>query len=276
MSDAAPAVDCHVHVLDPARFAYADGVYYRPSGQEIAPFEQLGEVLDAHGVSHALIVEPNSGYDFDNRCLLDAIARGAGRYKGIAVVRDDASRDELLDLKAAGIVGIAFNAALLGVERYAAIGPLLARLRDLDLVADVQVEHDQLVALRPMLEASGARIVFDHAGRPDVAAGVAQPGFRALVEMAASGRAFVKLSGYVKFARRPQPHEDAWPFVRALVDAYTPQRLLWASDFPFLRAPVRVDYGPLKRLFERVVPDAAARRAILWDTPRRLFGFAAR
>jgi predicted TIM-barrel fold metal-dependent hydrolase len=236
----------------------------------------LGEVLDAHGVSHALIVEPNSGYDFDNRCLLDAIARGAGRYKGIAVVRDDASRDELLDLKAAGIVGIAFNAALLGVERYAAIGPLLARLRDLDLVADVQVEHDQLVALRPMLEASGARIVFDHAGRPDVAAGVAQPGFRALVEMAASGRAFVKLSGYVKFARRPQPHEDAWPFVRALVDAYTPQRLLWASDFPFLRAPVRVDYGPLKRLFERVVPDAAARRAILWDTPRRLFGFAAR
>jgi hypothetical protein len=33
MSEVAPAVDCHVHVLDPARFPYAGGVYYRPSGQ---------------------------------------------------------------------------------------------------------------------------------------------------------------------------------------------------------------------------------------------------
>jgi predicted TIM-barrel fold metal-dependent hydrolase len=271
-----PSVDCHVHVLDPARFAYADGVYYRPSGQEIAPVEQLDEVLDAHDVSHALIVAPNSGYDLDNRCLLDALARGRGRYKGIAMVRDDASRDELEGLKAAGIVGIAFNAALLGVERYAGIGPLLERLRDLDLCADVQVERDQLVAMRPMLEASGARIVFDHAGRPDVAAGVAQPGFRALLELAGNGRTFVKLSGYAKFARRAQPHQDAWPFVQALVDAFTPRGLLWASDFPFLRAPMRVDYGPLVRLFARAVPDAMARRAILWDTPSRLFGFAAR
>jgi predicted TIM-barrel fold metal-dependent hydrolase len=275
MSEVAPAVDCHVHVLDPARFPYAGGVYYRPSGQEIAPVGQLDEVLDAHGVSHALIVEPNSGYDLDNRCLLDAIAHGRGRYRGIAVVRDDASRGELEDLKAAGIVGVAFNASLLGVERYARIGPLLARLHELDLCADVQVEHDQLVAMRPMLEASGARLVFDHAGRPDVAAGITQPGFRTLLDLAATGRAFVKLSGYVKFARRAQPHEDAWPFVRALVDAFTPQCLLWASDFPFLRAPARVDYGPLQRLFERVVPDAAARRTILWDTPSRLFGFSA-
>ena len=253
-------VDCHVHVLDPARFAYAPGAHYQPSGQEIAPVEQLAEVLDAHGVSHALVVEPISGYDLDNRCLLDAIARGRGRYRGIAVVRDDASRDELADLKAAGIAGIAFNAALFGVERYAGIGPLLQRLRDLDLCADVQVERDQLVAMRSMLEASGARIVFDHAGRPDVAAGVAQPGFRALLEMAANGRTFVKLSGYAKFARRAQPHEDAWPYVQALVAAFTPRALLWASDFPFLRAPVRVDYGPLVRLFERVVPEAGARR----------------
>jgi predicted TIM-barrel fold metal-dependent hydrolase len=28
-------------------------------------------------------------------------------------------------------------------------------------------------------------------------------------------------------------------------------------------------------LFADMVPDAAARRRILWDTPRRLFGFGA-
>ena len=28
--------------------------------------------MDVHGMRHALIVGPNSGYGFDNRCLLDA------------------------------------------------------------------------------------------------------------------------------------------------------------------------------------------------------------
>ncbi|HEV8503108.1 MAG TPA: amidohydrolase family protein [Casimicrobiaceae bacterium] len=266
-------VDCHAHVLDPARFAYADGVWYAPAGQEIAPREQMGAVFAAHGVSHALLVEPNSGYDYDNRCMLDAIARSNGRYKGIAVVRDDASRGELEDLKAAGIVGVAFNVALKGVEFYRGAGPLLERLRDLELWADVQVEHDQLVAVRPLFEASGVRIVFDHGGRPHPPAGPAQPGFAALLSMAATGRAAVKLSGYAKFSRVPHPHEDAWPYMQALLEAYTPRALVWASDWPFLLAPVRVDYGPLIALFARLVPDAAARRAILWDTPRRLFGF---
>ena len=30
-----PMIDCHTHVLDPVRFAYASDVAYRPSGQEI-------------------------------------------------------------------------------------------------------------------------------------------------------------------------------------------------------------------------------------------------
>ena len=113
-----PRIDCHVHVFDPARFPYADDAWYRPSGGETGTADNLGQVLDAHGVRHALIVGPNSGYGLDNRCLLDALARGEGRYKGIAVVRNDASRTELQDLQAAGVVGVAFNVALLGVDFY--------------------------------------------------------------------------------------------------------------------------------------------------------------
>jgi predicted TIM-barrel fold metal-dependent hydrolase len=46
------------------------------------------------------------------------------------------------------------------------------------------------------------------------------------------------------------------------------------SDWPFLRAPERVDYGPLLRLVERLVPDFEDRRKLLWETPRALFGFS--
>ena len=266
-------IDCHVHVLDPQRFAYAADAPFRPEGGEIGTAAYLGEVLDAYGVRHALIVGPNSGYNLDNRCLLDALAQGAGRYRGIAVLRSDTGRDQLQELQAQGIVGVAFQAALYGVDHYRDIGPLLGRLRELGLWADVQVQHDQLVQMRPLLEDSGVQLLFDHCGRPDPRAGVGRPGFEALLALAATGRAHVKLSGLGKCSALPYPHSDAWPFVRALLDAYTPQGLLWASDWPFLRPSARIDYGTVQTLFERLVPDPADRRAILWDTPRRLLGF---
>jgi predicted TIM-barrel fold metal-dependent hydrolase len=50
---------------------------------------------------------------------------------------------------------------------------------------------------------------------------------------------------------------------------------VWASDWPFLKATERIDYGPLLKMFEGLVPDPADRRKILWDTPRRWFGFGA-
>jgi predicted TIM-barrel fold metal-dependent hydrolase len=59
-----------------------------------------------------------------------------------------------------------------------------------------------------------------------------------------------------------------------LVDAFTLDHCLWASDWPYLRAPVRVDYGVLLHLALTLFPECADRRKLLWDTPRELFGFA--
>jgi predicted TIM-barrel fold metal-dependent hydrolase len=268
-------IDCHNHVLDPARFAYADDVAYRPAGQEIATRSQHADVMDAYGVRHALLVGPNSGYGTDNRCLLDAIARGRGRFKGIAVVPNDVGRAELERLKAAGVVGVAFNTTVNGVAYYANAAPLLRLLAELDLFVQVQVEHDQLLTLTPQLLASGARVLIDHCGRPTPSAGLGQRGFQALLAMARSGRATVKLSGFQKFSAESAPYHDAERFVRALVEAFTLDACLWASDWPFLKAAQRLDYGPLLKLVEQWFPDATDRRRLLWDTPRRLFGFGA-
>jgi predicted TIM-barrel fold metal-dependent hydrolase len=125
-----------------------------------------------------------------------------------------------------------------------------------------------------MLVRSGVRILVDHCGRPTVADGIDQPGFKAVRDLGATGRAFVKLSGFVKFSREPAPHDDARPFIEALIDAYTLDHCLWASDWPYLRAPARVDYGVLLDLTLALFPDAPERRRLMWDTPRTLFGFA--
>jgi predicted TIM-barrel fold metal-dependent hydrolase len=268
-----PKIDCHVHVLDPARFPYRSDTAYRPSGQEIAPREQLLPVMDAYGVAHALLVGPNSGYGEDNSCMLDALRRGRGRFKGVAVVPNDASTGELLRLKEAGVVGVAWNATVNGVDGYRSADALVRRLNELDLFLQLQVEGDQLDAFMPLIDSARPRLLVDHCGRPLQAAGLGQSGFQTLLRLGREGRAAVKLSGYAKLSDQPWPHRDAWPFAEALIEAFTLDACLWASDWPFLKAPSRVDYGPLLVLAERLVPDAALRRRWLVDTPRRLFGF---
>jgi predicted TIM-barrel fold metal-dependent hydrolase len=266
-------IDCHVHVLDPARFPYNANTHYAPAGQEMGTPAQLREVMEAYGTRHALLVGPNSGYGLDNRCMLDTILHGEGRFKGIAVVRNDATYAELEALKAQGIVGVAWNVTFYGVDYYDDAMALLEKLAALDMFVDIQVELEQLLAFVPRLTQSGVRILVDHCGRPTIDAGVDQPGFRALLEIASTGRAYVKLSGIVKFSREPSPHHDARPFVDALLRAYTIDYCLWASDWPYLRGPARVDYGVQLRLLRSLFPDDEKRRQLVWDNPKRLFGF---
>jgi predicted TIM-barrel fold metal-dependent hydrolase len=224
-------------------------------------------------VHHALLVGPNSGYEQDNRCMLDAIAHGDGRFKGIAVVANDIERTALEELRAAGVVGVAFNATHHGVDYYLGAAGLLAKLAALDMCVSLQVQHEQLVALAPLLERSGVRILIDHCGRPTPEEGLEQRGFQAMLRLARTRRAWVKLSGYAKFSRDAHPYADVRPYLDALLDTFTPDRCLWASDWPFLRAPERVDYGPLLKLIERLLPGAGDRREVLWETPRRVLGF---
>jgi len=270
-----PKIDCHAHVLDPARFSYGESIPYKPSGQEIGTAAQLHQVMKTYGVRHTLLVQPNSGYGSDNAALLDAVAHGEGRFKGIAIVDLDADTATLKQLQAKGIVGAAINPTFHGNDYYKHADGLMKRLADLDMVFNLQVEHDQALMYAPWIERIPAKVLIDHLGRPTPPAGLGQPGFAAILRLAETGRVSVKISGYPKYARTPYPFEDCWPFVRAIVDAFTLDHCMWASDWPYLRAPERQDYGPLVELAGLLFPDPAERRKLFWETPNRLFKFTA-
>jgi len=266
-------IDCHIHVIDPVRFPYAADTRYRPSGQEIAPAEQLVNVLDAFNVRHALIVGTNSGYGSDSRILLDALDQGNGRFKGVAVVENDVDIQKLERLKAAGVVGVAFNVPFHGIDYYRNATSLLEKLVALGLFLQIQVEQEQLLALLPLIEKSPVRLVMDHCGRPSVERGLNQSAFQALLAIGRERDAYVKLSGYYKFSQQRHPYEDAWPFIAGLVEAFTLDRCVWGSDWPFLRANERLDYGPLLAVLSRLFPDPDHQLQVLWRTPARLLGF---
>lgn len=270
-----PKIDCHAHILDPNRFPYQPDTAYAPGGQEIGTAAQLLSVIKAYGTRHVLLVQPNSGYGSDNRCLLDAIAKNPDIFKGVAIADMESDLATLRDLRDRGIIGIALNQTVYGRDHYRNAPALFEKLASLGMFAQLQVEKDQLDLFRPWIEAIPVQVLIDHCGRPTPEEGLEQKGFQTLLSLAATGRVSVKLSGYVKFSARPFPFEDAWPFVREIVDVFGLDHCLWASDWPYLKAPYRQDYGPLLDLVEILFPDAQDRRKLLWDTPRRLFGFGA-
>lgn len=267
-----PKIDTHCHLLDPDNFPYAPDVSYKPAGQEVGGGSYFSHVMNTYGVHHALLVGPNSGYNLDNRCLLDAIKQGNGRFKGIVVVKNDISKEELAIYKSQGVVGVAMNVALNGIDYYADTQPLLKRLADLDMFVQYQVEHEQLNHFVPLVINAGVKVLVDHCGRPTVADGIAQSGFQAMLTLAKEGLAHVKLSGFYKFSQVGYPFFDTDAYQDTILATCGLEQCIWASDWPYLKAPYRLDYGPMLKLVEKkFTPEQ--RKILFWDTPKKLFGF---
>ena len=89
--------DCHCHVFNPARFAYRPDASYTPQPAQEGTPDQYLAVLDAHGLSHGLVVGPEP-YGTDNSCVLDALANSGGRLKGIALVKPEVAERQIARL----------------------------------------------------------------------------------------------------------------------------------------------------------------------------------
>jgi len=269
-----PSADCHFHIIDHARFPFSGACGYTPGPHESGTFNELSSCLPARGITHGLAVQP-SGYGYDNGAMLDALKRSQGRLKGIAVVPADASGEELGRLAVDGVVGIRFNLADFdrGELVHRGVRRLLEAVLDLDWFVEVQCRPSDFLSVAEMIAETGVCLLIDHLGMPDPSQDVNQPGFRAVLGMAATGRTAIKLSGAFRVSRASYPHEDLDPFVRALLAAYTPENCVWGSDWPFINWIGKPDYRQTLSLLERWVPQERDRRSILWDTPARLFGF---
>lgn len=272
----AGATDTHVHVFDPAHFPYRAGTPYQPVAAETGTASDLATVLDASGIERVVLVNPTSGYGDDNRCMLDALERLGARARGIARVPLAITGRALDALAKRNVVGVRVDFIATGgsLIEGPAFPKLLARLAERDLVCDIQAEGEQWSAIAPALAQVPVRIVIDHAGRPRPELGLHAEGFKALLGLADNGRTVVKLSGPTRYSLCEPPYGDVDRFVTAIVRAFTPQRLVWGSDWPFLRERRRIDYAPMLAQLARGVPDARDRRTILAVTPQRWFGFS--
>jgi predicted TIM-barrel fold metal-dependent hydrolase len=267
-------VDTHAHIIDPPRFPLSAGPGYKPTPEETATREMFAAVLEAHAVRHALLVQL-SGYGYDNAALLDAMTRYPGRFKSIAVVDPETPERDLAALDTRGVVGVRFN--LVSYQPDALVGPgaerFLARLKALGWFAQIFADDAQWPAAAKVLARSGVRVLVDHFGVRNLAPGIGQPGFQAVLALGRQGNAAVKLSAPFRVSNQKEGFSDLDAYAEALISAFGIENCIWGSDWPFVNFPGGFRYDAALRAVERWVPVLDAREQVLWRNPLRLFGF---
>jgi predicted TIM-barrel fold metal-dependent hydrolase len=267
MSDSVPreaTIDCHAHSFG-ADTMLSKTAWTAPSGD--ASIEAYRNTLTTFSIARAVLAA-SSLHDDDNHYSTD-VTRADRSIRTTVIVPPDVSLAKLRKLDAAGACGIRFqlrNKPLpdLFAPDYQA---LFRHVVDLDWHIEL---HDDSARLPPMIaaiEASGARLVVDHFGRPG-AEGVVDLGFRAVLRAVERGRTWVKLSAAF---RLEDPFQDR-ALAEALLAAHGPERLLWGSDWPFVGFESRMNYNRALADFARAVPDPIVRTAINENGGRFYFG----
>jgi len=101
------------------------------------------------------------------------------------------------------------------------------------LVYDLLIRPSQLpAALRVTADLDQVRFVLDHAAKPRIADGVLEPWAAMIRELAARPNVACKVSGLVTEAGTGWRREQFAPYVRVLLEAFGPGRLMFGSDWP--------------------------------------------
>lgn len=200
-----------------------------------APVERLLADMDRAGVDRAVLVQP-SVYGWDNRYLMECLARDPRRFTGICLI-DPLSTTPLEDLERwcgkGGCVGLRLNTIRQGPLDWMLSDrqrPLIAALERLGLSLSFHMDIDQAPVVARLAERHPALvIIIDYLG-PAVHT---DPAALAHVErLAERANVHFKLLCVAEDARTAYPFPDVIPFYRAILDRFGPRRVMFGSDYP--------------------------------------------
>jgi len=268
----AGSVDAHCHVFGPgAVFPYAPERKYTPCD---APAEALFALRDLLGFERNVIVQATC-HGADNRALVDALQRAAGRARGVATVRSDISDEGLRALDAAGVRGVRFNFVrrLADSVPHATLLEIARRIAPLGWHVVIYFEAADLPELYDLFSSLPTIVVVDHMGRPDVRKPLDGPEFGLFLRlMREHPNVWSKVSCPERLSCTGPPHyADVVPFARLLVESF-PDRVLWGTDWPHPNLKNHMpDDGKLVDYIPSVALTPELQRRLLVDNPARLY-----
>ena len=243
-------VDAHVHVWtdDYVQFPFASG--HEPADAKPTTFhaEDILGHANACGVDRVVLVQM-SFYGDDNNYMLKVMADHPGVFGGIGVVdpTKQAPDQHMQSLAAQGVYGFRVAARDQplktwcdgeGFERMFAIAAT-DRLAICPLIGPAG-----LPALRRRCEQfPDTPVIIDHLGLVGGNGSIDEADTAALCAMATCEQLMLKVSAFYALGEGKAPYNDLGDLIKRVVDAFGPQRLMWASDAPYQVQPPH-EYRP--------------------------------
>jgi len=146
-------------------------------------------------------------------------------------------------------------------------------LRNFDLTYDVLIFDRHLPQTIELVDQHPAQqFVVDHMAKPSIKQGAIEPWAHALRELAQRPHVACKLSGLVTEIGRPDwTIADLRPYVRVVLDAFGPSRVLFGSDWPVCL--VACGYARWMETVQELIAhlSPAEQAAVLGDNARRVY-----
>ncbi len=264
------AVDAHCHVFGPdEKFPFAPERKYTPQD---ASAEMLMNLHRRLGFKRRVLVQA-SCHGTDNSAMVDLLNRDPINSRGVAVVKPEIEDAELDVLDAAGVRAVRFNF----LRRLVDPGPLEPRLNLAHRIAErgwhvvVYFEPADLEDLVPFFKALPTRVVVDHLGRPDIAAGTDDKVFQSFLRLIEDAKFWVKVGCPERLSISGPPYTDVIPFAQRVIEM-AGDRVLWGTDWPHPNMKSHLpDDGQLVDLIPIIAPSVSAQKALLVENPTTLY-----
>lgn len=237
--DAEGAIDAHVHVWTPDTKRYPLAAGFRREDMSPPSFtpEELLKLATPCGVARVVLIQM-SYYGFDNSYMLDTMARFPGVFSGVAVIDDTEQPGEAMKrLAKRGVRGFRVRPGGEPVDRWFNRPGIEAMWRtgaEARLAMCHLIDPDALAALdRMCAKFADTPVVVDHFGRVGIDGTVRAADVANLCRLARHRQTYVKVSAFYALGKKQAPYLDLAPMIRQLLDAFGPERLMWATDCPF-------------------------------------------
>ena len=270
------ACDTHAHICGPQeRYSYSSKRIYTPPDSLLPDYQHLLLTL---GVERTVLVQP-SIYGTDNSAMLDAMTAAGPQFRGVAVVSEEITENELASLHEAGVRGVRLNIVDVkdrkaGTLPLDMLNKLALKVAPFGWHMEFLMHVDEFPDLDSLLVDFPVDTVFGHLGYMHTDKGIEMPGFQALLRLMQNSRAWVKLTGPYRISTQPLIYADTSAYAHALIEA-APRQVVWGSDWPhvMMKGTMPND-GDLCDLLADWIPDAATRKQVLVDNPARLYDFS--
>ncbi|MCA9223510.1 MAG: amidohydrolase family protein [Planctomycetales bacterium] len=234
-------IDAHSHIWtrDIQRFPLAGKTTLDDLKPASFTIEELLATARPLGVTRVVLIQHHLFHGWDNSYLIHAAKTHPDTFRVVGMVDDSAPHPDMKmrELLDEHVVSFRITPWIRGDEKWLDNDGMRLMWRtaaDTGQVMGCLIDAKNLAQVDAMCRRfPDTPVVIDHFARIGVNGEIRKADVDQLCALAKHKHTAVKVSAYYALGKKQPPYTDLLPMIRQVLDAFGPERTMWASDSPY-------------------------------------------